>query len=270
MNIFLENGKLNKKLCIVLGITAVMIILVLIGLIKVIAGGEDEIGENKKNPTELSVTPNPQEGDDLDTQPTLVPSTPTPIPTKAPTGPMIAIDAGHGGEKSPGSNRGDLYEKDATLAIALFLKEILETRGYQTYMIRETDIAVEDKTRPGLAKENGAVVYVSLHLNSWEKDSNSVQGAEVWYSDLLDNDSDVLSQYIIDEIATSTGAKNRGIKVSNRFTVLKENTLPACLIQCGFITSEAESTKLFNEEYQKLMAEGIANGIEKFLPLETE
>ena len=61
---------------------------------------------------------------------------------------------------------------------------------------------------------------------------------------------------------------NRGIKLSNGLIVLKYNELPACLVECGFMSSETERAKLFDADYQKKIAEGIANGIEKFLPLE--
>jgi N-acetylmuramoyl-L-alanine amidase len=44
--------------------------------------------------------------------------------------------------------------------------------------------------------------------------------------------------------------------------------MPACLVECGFITSETERAKLFDPEYQQKVAKGIFNGIQKFLPLE--
>jgi N-acetylmuramoyl-L-alanine amidase len=50
--------------------------------------------------------------------------------------------------------------------------------------------------------------------------------------------------------------------------VLNSNELPACIVECGFMSSATERAKLFDTEYQKKIAEGIANGIKKFLPLE--
>mgnify|MGYP003289972764 CR=1 FL=1 len=271
--------KQNKKLMVVIAVAVIMAILVLLGLIKVIANGDSDLEENKGTQTELSVTPNPQENqnDNLETNVTITPEPtptntpiPTPTPTEAPLGPIIAIDPGHGGEEDWGTTHGVYREKNANLAIALLLRDILEERGYRVYMIREEDVAVENATRSGLAKENGASLYVSIHQNSLEEETDSTQGAEVWYCDLYDTDNDVLAQNILDELTAFAGMKNRGIKLSNRLIVLRENTLPSCLVECGFMSSPQEREKIFTEEYQKKIAEGIANGIQKFMPIEAE
>ena len=161
-----------------------------------------------------------------------------------------------------------MYEKNANLAIALYLKEELLARGYDVYMIREADVAVENEARPGLAKENGADIYVSIHLNSLDEESDGTRGAEVWYSNLRNDGSDTLAQNVVDELTKVIDTRNRGIKLSNNLIVLKYNELPACLVECGFMSSATERAKLFDSEYQKKIAEGIANGIEKFLPVE--
>ena len=103
--------------------------------------------------------------------------------------PQIILDPGHGGDIDLGSVRNGLHEKNANLAIALFLKEELISRGYEVFMIRETDEAVENKERPAMALESGADIYVSVHLNSLDEDSDATRGTEVWYSDLKNEES---------------------------------------------------------------------------------
>ncbi len=264
--------KQQKKTIIVVGMAVIMAIFVLIGLGKVVGGGEgEEIHEN----INVSATPNPQ-NEQVTGTPTPEPTnTPTPTPTNTPTptptpGPIIAIDPGHGGEKDWGTTKGVHREKNINLAIALFLREILEERGYRTYMIREDDSAVENSTRSGLAKENGAAMYVSIHQNSLPEENDAGRGAEVWYCDLFDTNDAELAQCVLDELTAFVGMKNRGIKLSNKLIVLRENTLPACLVECGFMSSPTERELLLTEDYQKKIAEGIANGIQKFMPLETE
>ena len=267
----------QKKTIIVIGMAIIMAFFVLVGFGKVL-GGEEEQGTQAN--TTISGTPTPQSEQATGTptpEPTITQeatptptSTPTPTPTEVPLGPIIAIDPGHGGEKDWGTTKGEHREKNINLAIALFLRDILEERGYRTYMIREDDSAVENKTRSGLAKENGASLYVSIHQNSLEEENDAGRGAEVWYCDLFDTRDAELAQCVLDELTAFAGMKNRGIKLSNKLIVLKENTLPACLVECGFMSSEEECKKLFTESYQKLVAEGIANGIQKFMPLETE
>ncbi len=217
-------------------------------------GGEDANGQNGENSPEATPAADPTET-----------PTPTPVPVNSK---KIAIDPGHGGEDL-GSTRQGLYEKNANLAIALYLKKELEDAGYEVLMIRDADVDVENNTRPVTAIEHKADLYVSIHLNSLDGDSDATQGAEVWYADLRNDGSDKLAQYVVDELTKVIDTRNRGIKLSNKLIVLKNpDMMPACLVECGFITSETERAKLFNPEYQQKIAKGIANGIQKFLPLE--
>lgn len=286
----------RRKVTLAIGLGIILLVLILIGLVKIIIdekNSKDNTGETGKNVSE-NLTPGAttgapsqnESGGGEDASQTQqgngeINSTPLPTATLSPTATAtleptrtatkkVAIDPGHGGPKDLGSPRPDegIYEKNANLAIALFLKEELLDRGYEVYMIREADVAVENKERPGLALANGADIYVSIHLNSLEKDSDATQGAEVWYANLRDDGSDKLAQYVVDELTAVTGTRNRGIKLSNNLIVLKYNELPACLVECGFMSSAPERAKLFDPEYQKKIAEGVANGIEKFLPLE--
>lgn len=281
----------RRKVTVTIAFSIILVVLILIGLIKVIVDEKKAETNNQGTGANVSgeVTPGVSadtsekegnnSGGENQTQsnpaeeatpaPTQAPE-PTATPTPTPVLKKVAIDPGHGGDIDLGSVRPSegLYEKNANLSIALYLKEELISRGYAVYMIRETDEAVENRERPGLALESGADIYVSIHLNSLEEDSDATRGAEAWYSDLHDNNSDVLAQCVIDELTKVIDTRNRGIKLSNGLIVLKYNELPSCLVECGFMSSETERAKLFDAEYQKKIAEGIANGIEKFLPLE--
>lgn len=288
--------KYRRKVTLTIALSVILLVLFVIGLVKIIMDEKNAEKNAQGAGTNVSenVTPGiptggPSQdesgvgGSDSQTQQgngeinstplptaTLSPTaTATPEPTRTATK-KVAIDPGHGGPDDLGSPRPDegIYEKNANLAIALFLKEELLDRGYEVYMIREADVAVDNKERPALALSNGADIYVSIHLNSLEKDSDATQGAEVWYSNLRDDGSDKLAQYVVDELTAVIGTRNRGIKLSNGLIVLKYNELPACLVECGFMSSAPERAKLFDPEYQKKIAEGVANGIEKFLPLE--
>ncbi len=276
----------RRKVIATIALSAILLVLIVVGLIKIIM--DEKKAEDAKQDTNVSenITPG-LSGDNSgntdnntpgtsggENQGSIVSATPEPTPTEAPTptptplpAKLVAIDPGHGGEDL-GSTRQRLYEKDANLAIALFLKKELEDAGYAVFMIRDTDVTVENKERPAAAIAAEADIYVSIHLNSLEADSDSTQGAEVWYADKRDDGSDILAQYVIDELCKVIDTRNRGIKMSNNLIVLKYNEMPACLVECGFITSETERAKLFDPEYQQKVAEGIANGIKKYLALE--
>lgn len=271
----------RRKIIITIALSAILVILILIGLIKVIMDEKkaEEVSAGTKGETNVSENVNSGQqsqgdsgqvetaGDAQTPVPTeaLLPTetpTPTPVPAK-----KIAVDAGHGGEDL-GSTRQGLYEKDANLAIALYLQELLQNEGYEVFMIRTDDSWVELEERPKLANEQNVDLYVSIHLNSLDADSDATQGAETWYADVREDGSDVLAQTVIDELTKVIDTRNRGIKLSNKLVVVRESNAPACLVECGFITSETERTKLFNPEYQKKIAQGIFNGIQKYLPLE--
>ena len=278
----------RRKVILTIALSAILLVLILVGLIKVIwdeKKAEENTGNKGTNVSE-NITPgvsgNNGEDSSGDAQggaaetpaptepaPTTAPQetfTPTPTPTPLPSK-TVAIDAGHGGEDL-GSTRQGLYEKDANLAIALYLKQELEAAGYAVFMVREGDVYVENMDRPAAAIAAEADIYVSIHLNSLEADSDTTQGAEVWYADKRADGSDVLAQYVIDELCNVIDTRNRGIKLSNNLIVLKYNEMPACLVECGFITSATERAKLFDPDYQQKIAKGVANGIKKFLPLE--
>ncbi len=278
----------RRKVIVTIVLSVVLVLLIVVGLVKVILDDKktEEAGKNGADNRVENVTPGatigaqkpentdnkeeipaPTEAVAVTDRPTETP-VPTPTPTPTPAKKKIAVDAGHGGDDL-GSTRQGLYEKDANLAIALYLKSELETAGYEVFLVRDSDIRIDNEERPAAAIENKADLFVSVHLNSLEADSDATQGAETWYADLRNDGSDVLAQTVIDELTKVIDTRNRGIKLSNRLIVLKNPDMPpACLVECGFITSETERAKLFDPEYQQKIAKGICNGIKKFLPIE--
>jgi N-acetylmuramoyl-L-alanine amidase len=60
------------------------------------------------------------------------------------------------------------------------------------------------------------------------------------------------------------GVVDNGVR-EGPFWVLVGAQMPAVLIEIGYITHPTESKRIFNPYYQKLLAEGIANGIESYI-----
>lgn len=254
--------KLRQKAVTVLVLAVLLLVLIIAGLVKVILD-EKKAGQNgiKNQTEEAGKTSSTETSGSVADEPTVM------IPPPSESAPKVIIDPGHGGEDY-GCVRQGLNEKDANLAIALQLQKILLEEGYQVFMIRETDTDVVNRTRPETALAQKGDIYVSIHLNSLEEDDESTTGAEVWYSDMRADNSEILARYVADELTALVGMENRGVKVGNNLTVLRYNGIPACLVECGFMTSTEERAKLFDAEYQKKLAEGIAAGIKKFLPVE--
>lgn len=110
----------------------------------------------------------------------------------------------------------------------------------------------------------GAIAFVSIHQNSMEHDEIT-DGTETWFNPEKDDCSKVLAKNIQEELVKTTKSRNRGIKESKDFAVIRDTNMASCLVETGFLTNIAERKKLQNKEYQDKIADGIVNGIEKYV-----
>ena len=173
----------------------------------------------------------------------------------------IVLDAGHGG-KDPGANNGDAIEKEITLSIAKMTQEILEDAGYKVKMIREEDSFVELTERPEIANRKNAKVFVSVHSNSSEDGEG--KGIETFYTEQKGEVDENLATQLHEAIIKYTEADDRGVKTAD-YTVLVRTKMPAVLIETGFLTNSTECELLTDEDYQRKLSEGIAEGIILYL-----
>jgi len=180
---------------------------------------------------------------------------------------IVMIDSGHGGD-DPGCIKEnpdtDIYEKDVNLAIAQKLKSILESNGYQIIMTRDTDTSLSLSARVTLSNETQPDLFVSIHQNSLENDTVS-NGIETHYYDLPNLDSKLLAQTIQRFVVEATAARDRGTCDDSGLYVLKNNTVPACLVETGFLSAKEEGVRLLEPEYQERIAQGIAKGIQDYM-----
>ncbi len=175
---------------------------------------------------------------------------------------LIAIDAGHGGMDS-GTYNGDVLEKNINLAIALALRDELKSRGYSVYMTREDDTYVGLQKRAEIVNaQDGVLAFVSVHQNAVDSDKNKIYGVETWT--YKRDGCGELAQMVVDHVCEVTGAKNRGAAFKTNLVVTSKTTMPAVLVECGFLSNDEECAKLNSEDYQKLIARGIADAIDEF------
>jgi|GEM_PF-4670343 len=88
------------------------------------------------------------------------------VEAEAPTGLLVVVDPGHGGDKRGAVGPNRLQEKDAALAIALALRDALEAMGHRVVLTRDSDRSLGLVPRIRLANELGADLFVSVHLNA--------------------------------------------------------------------------------------------------------
>lgn len=212
-------------------------------------------------------------------------------PDKEKTGQyLIAIDAGHqaqgNSEKEPigpgasetkakvaSGTRGvstGIPEYQLTLAVALKLKAILEQRGYQVLMIRETnDVNISNAERAEMANNAGADAFIRIHADGL--DNSSVYGMSALcqsaanpYNGALAAESYRLSECVLNSMAAQTGAKNRGVKENDTMSGINWAQIPVTIIEMGFMTNPEEDVLMSTEEYQNKLATGMADGIDAY------
>jgi N-acetylmuramoyl-L-alanine amidase len=196
---------------------------------------------------------------------------------------LVVVDAGHGG--TDGGTQGyGVLEKRCSLAIAQRVDQQLRALGIRTLMTRRDDTFVELGERSAVANRNGASVFVSIHLNA-DATSNETSGVETYFcsrkrlGDLVklrhrfdiapgvgfkDKRSEWLARTIQESVCGSTGSPDRRARDSN-YLVVMHSECPAILLECGYLTNEAESKRLQMESYQDKIATAVAQSVKKFL-----
>ncbi|MDE6749331.1 MAG: N-acetylmuramoyl-L-alanine amidase [Lachnospiraceae bacterium] len=176
--------------------------------------------------------------------------------------PLIFVDAGHGGEDE-GCAREGVQEKVINLEIAKLVQSRLEELGYEVVMAREDDTYIAKEDRVVAANQTQADIYVSIHQNASE--INDASGIEVWYDGAdTSRDNKRLAQLMWQQVMISTGTDMRELRGNADFHVTGNTTMPACLIECGFLSNTDERLKLNTPEYQEQIAAGIVQGIEYY------
>ena len=66
---------------------------------------------------------------------------------------------------------------------------------------------------------------------------------------------------ILDPLVEASGLTNRGLSSRPNLAVLKYTKMPAVLIECGFLTNEADRVVLMDNSKLDAMAKAVADGI---------
>ncbi len=182
----------------------------------------------------------------------------------------IVIDAGHGGMDT-GAFRGDVYESEITLKIALKLEEVLESNGYSVLMTRnDMNALCKDKfikkedmdNRLNVINSANTLLGVSIHLN--EFGIKKYHGAQVFYSNSISESYD-LALNIQKSLQYYLKNTDRSIVKRDNVYLLNRASIPFCIVECGFMSNDEEFELLVSDAYQYKMANVIFYGIEEYI-----
>ena len=177
----------------------------------------------------------------------------------------IYIDQGHNPQSpNAGAEGNGLVEQDLTFEIGTRLASLLRSNGsFDVRVSRptaETTLGTSNasslRIRVDEANNFGADYFISLHTNAFDKDS--ANGIEV-YATQENSEAYAFGSSLLKGMVESTGLRNRGMKLNPELQVLKNATMPAVLLEMGFISNPADAALL--SQSPELFAQGIYNGI---------
>lgn len=186
----------------------------------------------------------------------------------------VVIDAGHGGADPGKVGIDGSLEKDINLQIAMRLKSLLEAQDIEVVMTRTDDGGLYDenasnkkvqdmKRRIAIIEEAQPELVVSIHQNSYHEEY--VHGAQVFYYEGSATGKK-LAELIQKRFVMNVDAENkRAAKGNNSYYLLKKTSRPIVIVECGFLSNQAEAGKLNSKEYQEKTAWAIHMGILQYL-----
>ena len=215
----------------------------------------------------------------------------------------IVIDPGHGGHDTGTIGPHGLEEKDLVLEVGRRLGNLLQARmGADVIYTRREDTFIPLESRTGIANEQQADLFVSIHANS-SRDADA-RGVETYYLNFTSSAEalevaareNAVSDNAIHELqdlvkkialkdkieesrefaadvqhslhsglaAKSPGIRDRGVKKAP-FIVLIGANMPSILAEISFVSNPGDERRLRTAEYQQKIAESLYRGIAKYV-----
>lgn len=224
-------------------------------------------------------------------------------PTASNRGKTIFIDAGHGGKDGGAVGYKRIREKDIVIAITKETVRELKNRGYTVKTSRDRDVFIPLRDRTKLANRHDADLFVSVHANSIPRRID-IKGIETYFLSparseratkvaAKENSADLKEMSHLSQETFLSFLNREKVTAANKFAIdIQKNILanlkkhyrsvtdngvregpfwvlvgaqmPAVLVEVGYITNPTEAKRMRTKQYQKLIAKGIADGVDSF------
>lgn len=174
----------------------------------------------------------------------------------------VVLDAGHGGSDPGAISVTKKKEKDFNLDVVLKVKELLQNEpNINLVLTRESDTYPTLSDRVKMAEDVKADIFISVHANSG---SASASGVETYYTRAASQD---LAKVMHKHLVQASGLADRKVRTQS-LHVTRETTMPAVLLECGYLSNKNDDALLATDEYRSRVAQGIVDGIKEYLGLQ--
>lgn len=178
----------------------------------------------------------------------------------------IYVDQGHNPrEFNTGAEGNGFYEQDITYEVGRILYDLLRANpNFEPRLSRPTPdtlLGTSNSTsltvRANEANSWGADLFLSIHTNAAENPMAS--GTEALIYSRASRTALGVAEDILKNLNEVTGLRNRGVIERPGLYVLKETSMPAVLVELGFITNRYDAELMAYSP--ELFAEGIYRGL---------
>ncbi|QEC67539.1 hypothetical protein FRZ67_09620 [Panacibacter ginsenosidivorans] len=177
----------------------------------------------------------------------------------------LVVDAGHGGYDGGAVTTDGTKEKDITLAISKKIKALSADYGVNVILTRTEDTYMNPREKADFSNKQNADAFVSIHVNAAEKDQLYKSGMEVVVSKNNDNKqldkSKILGSALLQELNKNFSTTQSLLQRKTGIWVLQATTVPAVLVECGYLTNNKDLSLLKDEVQIELMAKKILEGV---------
>lgn len=184
------------------------------------------------------------------------------LPTITSNRVLIVLDPGHGGRDPGAVGIGGLRETDIVLEVGLQVAELLKRQGAEVILTRQDEREIDLEPRVLTANRADADLFVSIHANAISMSRPDVNGVETYF--YSSSASEALAGNLQESVLEATGMNSRGVKEA-RFYVLRRTTMPAALIEVGFVTGADDAPRLADRDFRVLLAQAITRGILQYV-----
>jgi len=169
----------------------------------------------------------------------------------------VVLDPGHGGRDPGAVGIGGLQEKQVVNDVTPQVAAILRSQGVNVVLTRDSDYELDLAPRVQIAERANATIFVSIHANAISMSRPDVNGLETFYASAA---GQRLANTVHASVLAEMGMRDRRVR-SARFYVIRNTSMPAILVETGFVTGAEDAPNLADPVWRERISVAIARGI---------